>query len=63
MIRRGGEIVLNIDLNKAFDRVEHDFMFRVMEKYGFGNRIIGWIKLLYRKAKSRVKCNGVLTDS
>jgi exonuclease III len=60
--KRGG-IVLSIDFNKAFDRVEHDFMFRVLEKYGFGNRIIGWIKLLYRKAKSRVKCNGVLTDS
>uniref|UniRef100_A0A4W5LRK9 Reverse transcriptase domain-containing protein n=3 Tax=Hucho hucho TaxID=62062 RepID=A0A4W5LRK9_9TELE len=58
-----GGIVLNVDLNKAFDRVEHDFMFRVMEKYGFGNRIIGWIKLLYKKATSRVKCNGVLTDS
>jgi hypothetical protein len=58
-----GGIVLSIDLNKAFDRVEHDFMFRVMGKYGFGNRIIGWIKLLYKKAKSRVKCNGVLTDS
>lgn len=24
--------------------------------------VIEWIKLLYKKAKSRVKCNGVLTD-
>lgn len=58
-----GGIVLSIDLNKAFDRVEHDFMFRALERFGFGNKIIRWIKLLYRNAKSRVKCNGVLTDS
>lgn len=58
-----GGIVLNIDLNKAFDRVQHDFLFRTMEKYGFGPRLIKWVKLLYSNAKSCVKCNGVLTDT
>ncbi len=58
-----GGIVLSLDLNKAFDRVEHDFLWKTMGKLGFGKRIIEWLKLLYVKAKSCVKCNGVLTDT
>lgn len=58
-----GGILLNIDLNKAFDRVEHSFLYKTMERFGFGHRVISWIKLLYSNAKSRVKVNGVLTDS
>lgn len=61
--KMNGDIVLSIDSNKAFNREEHDFLFRVLERFGFGNKIIGWIRLLYRNAKSRVKCNGILTDS
>lgn len=57
-----GGIVLNVDLNKAFDRVEHDFLFKTLEKYGFSYRFIDWVNLLYSKAKSCVKVNGVLTD-
>lgn len=57
-----GGIVLNFDFNKAFDRVEHDFMFKVLEQVGFGQRMVNWIKLLNISAKSRVKVNGLLTD-
>ena len=56
-------IVLSIDFNKAFDRVEHYFLFRVLEKFNFGERIINWLRLMYSTATARVKCNGVLTDS
>ena len=56
-------IVLSIDLNKAFDRVEHEFLFRTMKEFGFGDRIVSWIRLLYKEAKSRVKCNGLMTDT
>lgn len=59
--KKGG-IVLGIDWNKAFDRVEHKYLFKVLEKFGFGSRMIGWVKRLYEKAKSCIKINGVLTD-
>ncbi|XDV53672.1 hypothetical protein PO909_022110 [Leuciscus waleckii] len=58
-----GGIVLCIDLNKAFDRVEHSFIEQTMRRFGFGERILRWISLLYNNAKSCVKVNGVLTDS
>ncbi len=59
--KKGG-IVLGIDWNKAFDRVEHEYLFKVLEKFGFGVKIIGWVRRLYEKAKSCIKINGVLTD-
>lgn len=58
-----GGVVMSLDLNKAFDRVEHDYLYKTMKKFGFGNKLVNWIKLLYNEAKSCVKCNGVLTDS
>lgn len=58
-----GGIVLGIDWNKAFDRVEHDFLFKVLEKFGFGERMVGWVRRLYGSARSCVKVNGILTDT
>lgn len=57
-----GGVVLSMDLNKAFDRVEHGFIKQVMERFGFGKRMLEWIELLYGNAKSCVKINGVLTE-
>lgn len=54
--------MVGMDWNKAFDRVEHEFLFRVLERFGFGERLVGWVRRLYGSAKSCVKVNGVLTD-
>ena len=59
---RIGGVVVGIDWNKAFDRVEHEFLFRVLEKFGFGEKMVGWVRRLYGSARSCVKVNGVLTD-
>ena len=56
-----GGYLLGIDLEKAFDRVEHFFLWEVLERVGFGIDFIKWVKLLYSGAKSRVKVNGFLT--
>lgn len=58
-----GGIVLALDFNKAFDRVEHSFMFKVIRKFGFGERFLKWLSLLYSGARGKVKVNGVLTDA
>lgn len=38
-----------------------DFLFKTLESFGFGQKFIRWIKLLYKNAKSKVQCNGALT--
>ena len=37
-------MVIKLDLENAFDRVRHDFLFTVMEKLGFSKAFISWVK-------------------
>ena len=55
-------IILLLDASKAFDRVNRNFLWKIMEKFGFGQSLITWIKLLYSGSHSRVCTNGFLTD-
>ncbi|KAJ3601866.1 hypothetical protein NHX12_029628 [Muraenolepis orangiensis] len=48
------------DQEKAFDRVEHSFLWKVMEKFGFSAGFIAKIKVLYNKIESVLKFNGGL---
>lgn len=53
--------IVKFDQEKAFDRVCHTYLIKVLEKFGFGNRFIDWIKIFYTNIQSSVKCNGFLT--
>jgi len=54
--------VLFLDFTKAFDRVNHDFMHRVLEHYGFGPNFKRWVRILYQDATSYIKINGFFTE-
>lgn len=45
--RRGkhGDVALKIDISKAYDRVDWRFLINIMEKMGFCDTWIGWMKL------------------
>lgn len=55
--------VISLDLEKAFDRVEHEYLFRILQQFGFGDNFIKWLKILYKDSKSQVKCNGFITET
>ena len=59
--RRVGVGVIGLDQQKAFDRVDHRFLIQVLEKMGFGEGFISWVKALYNGVVSRVKVNGALS--
>ena len=54
-------LLLAIDIEKAFDSLEHDFLIAVLEKYGFGGEFLNWIKILLNDQQSCVVNGGHTT--
>ena len=50
------------DFEKAFDSLDHEFMFRCLKHFNFGDSIISWIKLFYSDSKSCTINNGHMSD-
>ena len=54
--------LLSIDQEKAFDRVDHGYLFKVLRKNNVGSQIEGWVRLLYASPCSRILVNHTLTS-
>uniref|UniRef100_A0A8D0AGR9 Reverse transcriptase domain-containing protein n=1 Tax=Sander lucioperca TaxID=283035 RepID=A0A8D0AGR9_SANLU len=53
------EVIISLDAEKAFDRVEWSFLFFALQKFGFNPEFISWIKLLYTSPVASVHTNGL----
>ncbi len=51
-----------IDQEKAFDRIEHNYIEKVLEKFGFGEKFRTWTKILYNEITARIQVNGANTE-
>ena len=52
-------IIFLQDQEKAFDRVEFNWLFSSLKHFNFGDKYISWLKTLYKNSKSSVMTNGV----
>uniref|UniRef100_A0A8C5E548 Reverse transcriptase domain-containing protein n=1 Tax=Gouania willdenowi TaxID=441366 RepID=A0A8C5E548_GOUWI len=52
--------LISLDQEKAFDRVEHLYLWRTLEAMGFGSGFIAMIRVLYGDIESVLKINGGL---
>ena len=53
--------IISVDQEKAFDRVDRQFLYKVLHKMDFGPNFIRWVKILYTDSEACVLVNGYLT--
>ena len=51
-----------LDQEKAFDQVNHDFLFKTMRAFGIGETFITWVCTIYSNATSILNINGFFSD-
>lgn len=56
------ELVISMDAEKAFDRVEWPYLFYTLKRFGFGSTFISWIRLLYTSPLACVRTNNDFSD-
>lgn len=56
-------IIVSLDAEKAFDRVNWTFLFETLPKFGFGESFIHWLKILYHSPMATVFTNGLSSKS
>ena len=54
---------LKLDMSKAYDRVDWDFMEKIMTKLGFATTFVEQISKCMRTVRFRFKINGSCTDT
>lgn len=58
--RRLPLVLVSLDQQKAFDRVHHGFLFKVLQNFGFGEHFLRWFGIMYNGVFSRLRVNGNL---
>jgi hypothetical protein len=52
-------VVIKIDFEKAFDKVEYSVILSMLARLGFGEKFIAWIKSILQSTSTSFLLNGV----
>ena len=55
-------VLISLDAKKAFDSVDHAYIKKTLEAYGFGKNFINTFNTLYSNITARILVNGFTTD-
>lgn len=56
-------LVISLDAEKAFDRLEWPFLLITFQEFGLGDNFVKWIQILYTSPLSAVITNGYRSDN
>jgi hypothetical protein len=51
-------MITSLDAEKAFNKIQHPFMLKVLERSGIQGPYLNIIKAIYRKSLANIKLNG-----
>ena len=51
-------MIISLDAEKAFDKIQHPFMKKVLKRLGIQGSYLNIIKAIYRKPTANIKLNG-----
>jgi hypothetical protein len=54
----GGNIALKVDISKAFDTLDWNFLIMVLNNFGFSSTLINWILAILQSARLSILVNG-----
>lgn len=56
------EVILSLEGEKAFDRIEWTYLFAALETFGIGPIFCRWIKVLYSATMAVVRTNSLISE-
>ena len=51
-------MIISLDAEKAFDKIQHPFMIKVLKRLGIEGSYLNIIKAIYSKPTANIKLNG-----
>jgi hypothetical protein len=57
-IGKKNHMIISLDAEKAFDKIQHPFMIKVLERSGIQGPYLNIIKAIYSKPVANIKVNG-----
>jgi hypothetical protein len=51
-------MMISLDVEKAFDKIQHPFMIKVLERSGIQGPYLNIVKAIYSKPVANIKLNG-----
>ena len=54
--------IVSIDQQEAFDKVDREFLYKIMAKLGYSNTLINFVKKIYQNTESMISNNGFLSS-
>ena len=56
-------LIFIADFEKAFDKLRHDFVFKCLSFFNFGESLIKWVKLMNKDTSCKIINNGYLSEN
>ena len=51
-------MIISLDAERAFDKIQHPLMLKVLERSGIQGQYLNLVKAIYRKLVANIKLNG-----